>query len=77
MEKKLITCDIKGCGAENPANVKKQIQVIFHTEQTEGRGVTPYLSNETIDICSSCLTKVLKGNYIHGSGAMGYNDYWF
>jgi hypothetical protein len=67
-------CDIKNC--QNKAEHKqKPIQVIFTTEQTEGRSIEPHLSYEKIDICDKCLHTILKGNYIYASGAMGHNDY--
>jgi len=68
------TCDIKGC--KNEASLKsKNIQVIFVTEQNEGRSCTLYLSNEKIDICTGCLNHILRGNYIRAFGAQGYNEY--
>lgn len=56
---------------------KTEIQVIFTTEQTEGRGVPNYLSDESIDMCKKCHDHVLKGNYLFGHGAQGYNNYFF
>lgn len=56
---------------------KIKIQVIFTTEQTEGRSIKPYLSNQDLEICGLCQDHVLKGNYIFGHGAMGHNDYYF
>jgi ribosomal protein L37AE/L43A len=74
MKTEIWKCDIDKC--ENSANHKGlSIQVIFTTEQTEGRNTKPHLSNEKIDICQSCLDKVLEGNYIFGAGAMGHNCY--
>lgn len=74
MKTEVYKCDIKDC-ENNPQKKGFKIQVIFTTDQTEGRSCEPYLSDETIDICKSCLDKVLKGNYIFASGAMGYNTY--
>lgn len=70
------TCDIQGCGSQE-AVCRTSLQVIFHTEQTEGRGVKPYLSLQSLDVCEKCMEKVLKGNYVHGSGAQGVNDFYF
>ncbi len=86
MKTETITCDIKGCDneikPESNSILKKEykktsIQIIFTTEQTEGRNVTPHLSMEQLDICDKCMANLLKGNYIYGAGAMGYNTYWF
>lgn len=76
MRKETFVCDIDGCSnTPDKENLNIAIQVIFTTEQTEGRGCEPYLSDEKLDICKSCLNKVLKGNYIFAYGAMGYNTY--
>ena len=76
MKKETYFCDV--CEKQVPAKLEeKKIQVIFHTEQTEGRGVKPYLSDQKIEICDDCYGKILKGNYLHGTGAMGYNKYGF
>lgn len=68
-------CDIKECENETMEE-KKHMQVIFTTDQTEGRSRDPYLSLEEFHICDPCLKKVIKsGKYIVGSGAQGYNTY--
>lgn len=65
----VIICDI--CKSES--NVKNiNYPVVFYTEQTEGRPVSPYISQEKLDICDECLEKVAK---ITATGAMGYNEY--
>jgi hypothetical protein len=74
MKTEKYICDIKGCEKE-AENKSTNIQVIFTTEQNEGRSVAPHLANVTIDICKCCLDKVLKGNYIFASGAQGHNEY--
>lgn len=74
MKTTITKCDI--CKRTEDVQEKK-MDVIFHTEQTEGRGVEPHLSNEKLDICDRCLQIVLNGNYVHGQGAMGYNEYFF
>jgi hypothetical protein len=69
-------CDIKGCDKE--AEVKGQeLQIIFTTEQTEGRLVKPYLQMEKLDICAACLLTVLSGEAIWAHGAQGHNTYHF
>lgn len=68
-------CDIKGC--ENEATViNKTFQVVFFTDQTEGRSIKPYLSEEKLDLCNKCIEKIIKERKaICGSGCMGFNDY--
>ena len=76
MKKETIEYLCDTCG--KPAvNKDGKIQVIFLTDQTEGRSTTRYLSLEKIDLCEECMQKVLTGNYIFGSGAQGNNKYWF
>lgn len=70
------TCDIQGCGSHEAVS-GTSLQVIFHTEQTEGRGVKPYLTIQTLDVCEKCMEKIVEGNYVHGSGAQGVNEYYF
>lgn len=76
--KKIITkifCDV--CGKENE-NEDIDIQVIFTTEQNEGRSCNPYLCKETLNLCDSCMNNILyKGKYIFADGAMGCNTYKF
>lgn len=68
-------CDV--CYAET-GNKKIDIQVIFTTEQNEGRCCKPHLCNEKLNLCNKCLNNVLdNGNYIYANGAMGYNTYFF
>lgn len=76
MKTEFYTCDIEKCG--NTKDVKKlRLQVLFTTEQTEGRSVPTYLSDETLDICNSCLEKIKSGNYVYAHGAQGYNTFYF
>lgn len=76
MKKELFFCDIKGCGKE--ATLKNvDMQVVFETEQTEGRIVPKYLSAEKLDLCDRCMKNIISGNYVFGRGAMGSNEYWF
>ena len=51
------------------------LQVIFTTEQTEGRSTKPYLSMQKVDLCDKCKAFILEGHYVFGSGAQGHNDY--
>lgn len=68
-------CDV--CGEET-RNKKIDIQVIFTTEQNEGRYHKPYLCNKKLNLCNKCFNNVLyNGNYICANGAMGCNTYFF
>lgn len=75
MKKEVYTCDISNCG-NDPAYKDKELDVIFTTEQTEGRSCPPYISRQKLDICDTCMSKLLKsGKYIQATGAQGYNTY--
>lgn len=64
-------CDI--CKNEIQTTPKSfKYPVIFHTEQTEGRCVKPYISMESLDVCEDCSNKILK---LDGWGAQGLNEY--
>lgn len=54
-----------------------KMQVIFTTEQDEGRATKPYFSFGELDLCKKCLEEALTGKYIHAEGAMGFNKYYF
>lgn len=68
----LHKCDI--CGGD-ATELKKQIQVVFITEQTEGRPTSPHLSNETLDLCKVCLDRLVRSHPLRGSGAQGFNTF--
>lgn len=76
-EFKETSCDV----CSNKIDIKEHkvtnLSVIFTTEQTEGRGVTPYLSSQNLDICPSCMKIILSGKMLFAHGAMGYNKYYF
>jgi len=82
MEIKTYKCDIKGCKGivgnhkEHPG-VQVPMQVIFTTEQNEGRSTKPYFETIKLDLCDKCFSNTLNGNYIFASGAMGHNEYYF
>lgn len=67
--KKTIICDC--CKLEKPTQ-KVKYPVLFLTEQTEGRSVTPYISYQDLDMCQDCMRVNIT---ISGTGAMGYNEY--
>lgn len=63
-------CDV--CKREVEKVTEVVYPVIFHTEQTEGRSCSPYISKEKLDLCEGCADKVL---VLHGWGAQGVNHY--
>lgn len=73
-----VFCDI--CKKEM-SNIYKHdpqpLTVVFTTEQTEGRSVTPYLSTLKLDWCHDCEDTMLSGKMVFAQGAMGYNTYYF
>ena len=74
MKTEVYICDIKECGRK-AIHKDTKLQVIFTTDQTEGRSCRPYLDNVTIDLCYECMVKVLEGRAIYANGAMGHNEY--
>ena len=76
-EVKYRICDIKDCDNKVPEKFQDiLVSVKFTTEQTEGRPITPYLATHKLDLCESCIQKMLRNNIIiTGSGAQGYNEY--
>ena len=76
MEHKWCTCDV--CGNEtDQQHTERQIQVVFTTEQTEGRMRPHQLTLERMDICQKCEDIIIGGKCLFGSGAQGHNKYWF
>lgn len=65
-----LACDV--CKKEVGKVTEVVYPVIFHTEQTEGKSCSPYISKEKLDLCDDCAAKVLM---LHGRGAQGFNDY--
>ncbi len=78
-QKTLYKCDI--CSEESFNDhdfiIGEKRQMIFTTEQTEGHNVSHYLTFQPLDTCKPCLSRIVKGEPLFGSGAMGYNTYWF
>ncbi len=75
MEKIIITCDL--CDKEKTDIKKYNMQVIFETEQNEGRTTEPYFSNIGLDLCKSCYQSIIdERQYISATGAMGQNNYF-
>lgn len=65
-------CDI--CGAD-AKHLQTKLQVVFTTEQTEGRPTTPHLSVEQLDLCGGCLQRIIDRHPVRGGGAQGHNTY--
>ena len=68
MEKRI--CDVCKKEVENVTEVN--YPVIFHTEQTEGKCCSQYISKEKLELCDECAEKLLM---LHGWGAQGLNHY--
>jgi len=79
MEIKQYRCDIcKNADVKQDSDGRDvRLQVIFTTEQTEGRSCKPYLSLAKVDICPACLKRVIAGEALWGHGAQGWNTYYF
>lgn len=77
MKKETLICDL--CHKEpekGTIRLNWQLQVIFTTEQTEGRSVKPYLEIVRLDVCYDCNDHIVKSKeYVVASGAMGQNNY--
>ena len=50
-------CDV--CKKEVEKITTVNYPVIFHTEETEGRSCSPYISKEKLDMCDECIERVL------------------
>lgn len=51
-------CDI--CNKEISDGLNINYPVIWLIEKTEGRSTRPYISNEKIDVCRECASKILR-----------------
>ena len=76
MRKTITQCFCDVCNSEESVRTES-IQVIFTTEQTEGKSTSPYLYNVKMDICKVCLSHILSGNMLFGHGAQGNNKFYF
>ena len=75
MKEEKYTCDV--CKIPYEVNYKNvKMQVIFESEQNEGRKSPPYFNFVNLDLCVSCMNTTLAGYYIFASGAMGHNTYY-
>jgi len=72
------TCDVcKEVINDYCTTTRRYLDVIFITEQTEGRCVKPYIDKIALDVCEKCMEHLLTGNYIYAHGAQGHNEYYF
>lgn len=65
-------CDVCGRGIERAHSIT--LPVRWTTEHDEGRPRTPYVKEETIDLCDGCFEKAV---VIEAAGCMGRNRYQF
>lgn len=71
-----VSCDI--CGGTEEVTSDVQIPCTFTTEQTEGRGVEPYIvRTDPIDVCKACMHRIINEQPVIGNGAQGHNNYQF
>ena len=71
-------CDVCNKNTDIYDIVNKEMQVVYHTEKTEGRSIDPHLSISHVNLCQECLNIILNdGKILNMSGHMGYNKYWF
>lgn len=68
-------CDICAAAIIRPEKEPAKIQVVFNTEQTEGKYTTPHLYLQNMDICPECLQRLINEHPLIASGAQGYNRY--
>jgi hypothetical protein len=67
-------CDL----CQKPAtHLQEQVQIVFTTEQTEGRPTKPHLSIERLDLCDKCLQQIIDSNPVLAHGAQGHNTYYW
>ena len=69
-------CDIDNCN-NDVDTIGMSVQVIFTTDQTEGRPTINHFSTDKLDLCNDCKGRLLNGNYIFAHGAQGCNTYYF
>lgn len=76
------TCDVCGVDDQEEGMTvvrEAQLTVVFTTEQTEGRPITPSLKvMSNIDLCRICRKHMTTNReMLMGAGAQGHNRYWF
>jgi len=77
MKEIIKKCDIensKHCGTARTY----EVDVVFSTEQNEGRTTSPYIDRVEIELCEACRNKMLTERIMPKAyGAMGFNHYKF
>ena len=68
-------CDIEGCGESVKPEAVREYDVVFETEQNEGRSTEPYFSADELYLCDEHTKEVLRLTPIKVTGAMGFNKY--
>lgn len=68
-------CDIDKCESK-ATYINVAHNVIFHTEQTEGRYSDPYFEPSKLDLCLEHMGELIVGKTVHAHGAQGYNTYY-
>lgn len=75
MKTEVVKCDIKGRRHDGPVTTYK-LNVVFTTEQDEGRAVTAYLDSVQLEMCQTCYRRMIESRrLITAAGAMGHNTY--
>lgn len=72
----IVRCDVEGCGKEGAK--PRKLDVVFVTEQTEGRSTKPHIVASVLDVCDDCIEHAISTRQLlTASGAQGHNTYRF
>lgn len=73
------TCDIcPASTADGVEIVHEEVPVVWTTEQTEGRSISPRVRVEKLDICTACMDRIANERQMpDAAGAQGYNRFYF
>ena len=68
------TCEVEMTESGN--SMDYSLQVIFITNQEDGKLCEPYHAIEIVDLCKKCKTKILnEKRVVLASGCQGFNKY--
>ena len=70
-------CDIAGCGTPVEPEDVREYEVVFETEQNEGRSTEPYFQPAELYLCDKHREAYMQIQPIRATGAMGFNKYRF
>lgn len=70
-------CDIDGCDTPVEPKDVREYEVVFDTEQNEGRSTEPYFQPAELYLCDKHREAYMAIQPIRASGAMGFNKYKF